>query len=122
MHLFSEGTPQQTPAPMKDPMINLCLHSSRRPTRAKPLHIVIRCAHAALPFDRHVPQHDHTARSRRRAKVSPGVWVKRCRDGIRRQHFVVLRHSPLWAGGMLVPKLAAWLVRSAPLSAVSQAR
>jgi hypothetical protein len=114
--------PQQTLAPMKDPMIKLCLQRKRRPIRAKPPHIAIRCAPAALPFDWHVSQLDHTARARRRAKVSPGVWVERCRDGIRRQHFVVLRHSPLWAGGMLVPKLAAWLVRSAPLSAVSQAR
>jgi hypothetical protein len=101
MHLFSEGMPQQTPAPMKDPMIKLCLQ--RTPTTD-------------------VSQLGHTSGPQRRAKVSLGVWVKLCRDGIRRQHFVVLRRSRLWAGGMLVPKLAAWPMRSAPLSAVSPAQ
>jgi hypothetical protein len=86
--------PQQTPAPMKYPMIKLCLQLKPTTDTRKTPAIVIRCAHAALPCDRHVSQLGHTAGPRRRAKVSLGVWVEQCRDGIRRQHFAVLRHSP----------------------------
>ena len=54
-------------------------------------HSIGMCPSLATPRD-----HAVVRKSRR-------LWcgVERCRDGIRQQHFAVLRHSPFWAGGML---------------------
>jgi hypothetical protein len=94
------------PVPMKGPMIKPWLQrkltTDTRKTAAH-RHPMRACG---LPYDRHVSQLGHSAPPRRRAKVSPGVWVERWRNGIRRQHFAVLRHSPFWADRMLVRKSA----------------